>query len=113
AWVHPRTRVPVIAIALQSAWTMVILLTGSYEKILDYVTSMDWIFFGLTASCLFVLRRRGGPAQTFRMPGHPWTTGFFCLICAAVVSNTVYRFPNNTVIGLAILATGVPVYYIW
>lgn len=112
AWVHPRTRVPVVAIALQSAWTMVILLTGSYEKILDYVTSMDWIFFGLTASCLFVLRRRSG-AQNFRMPGHPGTTAFFCLICAAVVINTVYRFPNNTIIGLAILATGVPVYYIW
>lgn len=113
AWVHPQTRVPVLAIALQSAWTMVILLSGSYEKILDYVTSMDWIFFGLTASCLFVLRRRAGPAPAFRMPGHPWTTGFFCLTCAAVVINTVYRFPRNTLIGLAILATGVPVYYIW
>ena len=47
------------------------------------------------------------------MPGHPWTTAFFCLVCASVVLNTFYRYPGNTLIGLAILATGVPVYYIW
>ena len=112
AWVHPRTHVPVVAITLQSIWTMVILLSGSYEKILNYVTCMDWIFFGLTASCLFPLRRKNA-ASNFRMPGHPWATGFFCLCCVAVVGNTIYRFPANTLIGIAILATGVPVYYIW
>ena len=112
AWVHPRTRVPAVAITLQSIWTVVILLSGSYERILDYVTCMDWIFFGLTASCLFPLRRRA-PASGFTMPGHPWTTAFFCICCAAVVLNTVYRYPGNTLIGIAILAAGVPIYYIW
>lgn len=113
AWVHPRTRVPVVAIVLQSLWTMVILISGSYERILDYVTSMDWIFFGLSASCLFLLRRREPAASGFLMPGHPWTTALFCLACAAVVANTIYRFPGNTLIGLVILAAGLPVYYIW
>jgi APA family basic amino acid/polyamine antiporter len=113
AWVHPRTRVPVLAIVLQSAWTMVILITGTYERIVDYVTSMDWIFFGLTASCLFLLRRRAPAVSGSRMPGHPWTTALFCLACAAVVANTIYRFPGNTLKGLAILGAGVPVYYIW
>ncbi len=113
AWVHPRTRVPVVAIALQSAWTLVILLSGSYEKILNYVVSMDAIFWTLTAGCLFVLRRRDTTASGFRVPGHPFTTALFCLACAGVVANTVYRYPGNTLIGLAILAAGVPVYYIW
>jgi basic amino acid/polyamine antiporter, APA family len=112
AWVHPKTRVPVVAITLQSIWTVVILLSGRYEQILNYVTAMDYTFFTLTASCLFLLRKRG-PAPGFSMPGHPWTTGFFCLACASVVLNTFYRYPGNTLIGLAILATGVPVYYIW
>jgi APA family basic amino acid/polyamine antiporter len=112
AWVHPKTRVPVVAITLQSIWTVVILLSGRYEQILNYVTAMDYTFFTLTASCLFLLRKRG-PAPGFSMPGHPWTTAFFCLACASVVLNTFYRYPGNTLIGLAILATGVPVYYIW
>jgi APA family basic amino acid/polyamine antiporter len=113
AWLHPRTRVPVVAIVVQSIWTVVIVVTGSYEKILNYVTSMDAIFWTLTAGCLFVLRRRSTTPSAVPMPGHPWTTALFCLACAAVVVNTIYRYPQNTLIGLAILATGVPVYYIW
>ncbi len=113
AWVHPRTRVPVVAIAAQSVWTVVILLSGSYEKILNYVTSMDAIFWTLTAGCLFVLRHRDPAGSTFRVPGHPVTTALFCLACAAVVANTVYKYPGNTVIGLIILAAGIPAYYIW
>jgi basic amino acid/polyamine antiporter, APA family len=113
AWVHPRTRVPVIAIIAQSVWTMVILLTGSYGTILNYVISMDAIFWALTAACLFVLRRREPTVSAFAMPGHPWSTAFFCLACVGVVANTVYRYPGNTLIGFAILAAGVPVYYIW
>ncbi len=113
AWVHPRTRVPVFAIVLQSVWTMVILLSGKYEQILNYVVSMDWIFFGLSASCLFIFRRRGiGQAQA-RMPGHPWSTATFCFICALVVVNTIYRYPSNTLIGLAIMLAGIPVFYLW
>jgi len=104
--------VPVFAIVLQSAWTMLILLSGSYAQILNYVTAMDWIFFGLTASCLFVLRRDSAPAE-FRMPLHPVSTGLFCLVCWAVVANTIYRYPENTLVGMAILISGIPVYLIW
>jgi APA family basic amino acid/polyamine antiporter len=113
AWIHPRTRVPVVAIVVQSVWTVVIMLSGTYERIVDYVTSMDWIFFGLSASCLFVLRRRGASFNGIRVPGHPVSTALFCLACAGVVVNTIYRYPGNTLIGMAILAAGVPVYYIW
>jgi APA family basic amino acid/polyamine antiporter len=113
AWVHPRTRVPIFAIVLQSAWTMLILLSGSYAQILNYVTAMDWIFFGLTASCLFVLRRRDRSPAEFRMPLHPVSTVLFCLVCWAVVANTIYRFPENTLIGMAVLISGIPVYFIW
>ena len=112
AWVHPRTRVPVIAIALQSAWTMVILFF-SYEKILSYVISMDAMFWALTAGCLFVFRRRAETQAAFRMPGHPFTTAIFCLACAGVVGNTFYKYPGDSLIGLAILVAGVPMYYIW
>lgn len=113
AWVHPRTQAPVIAITIQSIWAMVILLTGSYDKILNYVTSMDASFWTLTAGCLFILRRRSPARSAFPMPGHPYTTTLFCLACGGVVANTVYRFPENTLIGMAILVAGIPVYYIW
>ncbi|HET9742765.1 MAG TPA: amino acid permease [Terriglobales bacterium] len=113
AWVHPATRVPVVAIVLQSIWTMVIMLTGRYEQILNYVVSMDFIFFGLSASCLFVFRKRRFGEANVLMPGHPWTTAIFCFACALVVINTIVRYPGNTLIGMGILLTGIPVFYLW
>jgi APA family basic amino acid/polyamine antiporter len=112
ARVHPRTRVPVVAIVLQGLVAIVIALSGRYEQILNYVVSVDFIFFGVTAASLFVFRRRG-QAGSFRTPGHPVTTVFFVFACAFVVSNAVWRYPGNTVVGLAILAAGVPAYLFW
>jgi APA family basic amino acid/polyamine antiporter len=112
AWVHPRTRVPVLAIVIQSVWTMVLVFLP-YEKILSYVISMDAMFWALTAGCLFVFRRQSAAPAAFRMPGHPFTTAIFCLACAGVVANTIYKYPADTLKGVAILLAGVPMYYIW
>jgi APA family basic amino acid/polyamine antiporter len=113
AKVNARTHVPVVAVVLQSIWTMVIALTGKYEQILNYVVSMDFIFFGLTAASLFVLRRRSREeARTgFRVPGHPFTTIIFIAISWIVVANTIYKYPGNSLLGFGILLLGVPVYW--
>jgi APA family basic amino acid/polyamine antiporter len=113
ARVNEKTRVPVLAIVLQSVWTIVILLSGRYEQILNYVVSMDFLFFAITASCLFVMRRRGMGEAEFRMPGYPWTTAAFCIASVLVVINTLIRYPENTLVGVAILVSGVPVYFLW
>ena len=116
ARVHPRTRVPVVAIVLQGAIASILALSGSYERILGFVVAIDWVFFGLTALALVVLRRRdtaGGVAATFRVPGHPFTTLAFVAGAWLVVLNTVYRFPANALAGLGLLAAGVPVYLYW
>ena len=112
AWLSPRTRVPVGAILLQGAWAIVIALSGRYEQILNYVVSMDWLFFGLTATCLFVFRRRQ-PQAAYRTPGHPVTTALFVAVAWLVVANTLYKYPRHTAIGLAILLTGIPVHFLW
>ena len=115
ARVSGRTHVPVVAIVVQSVWTLVVALSGRYEQILNYVVSMDFIFFGLTGASLFVLRRREGPVVTggYRVPWHPFTTGLFVLVCWLVVANTIYRYPGNTLLGMAILLLGVPAYAFW
>lgn len=116
---HPRTQVPIVAIVLQGLLAMIIARSGRYEQILNYVVSADFIFFGLTATCLFVFRRRRVAAETgsdgysARVPGHPLVTLLFVAACWLVVINTVYKFPGNTAIGLGILAAGVPAYFLW
>jgi APA family basic amino acid/polyamine antiporter len=118
---HPKTHVPILAITLQGLLAIAITLWGKYEQILNYVVSVDFIFFGATALCVFVFRRRkrkptaetDGASRIATIPGHPLTTVLFVLICWLVVINTVYRYPENTLIGLAILLAGVPAYFFW
>ncbi len=118
ARVTRKTQVPAVAIVLQSVWTAVIALSGSYEQILNYVVSTNFIFFGLSASCIFVLRRReaaesGACPTGFRVPGHPYTTTLFIAACWLVVLDTIYKYAANSLIGVAILLLGLPVYAIW
>jgi APA family basic amino acid/polyamine antiporter len=121
AKLNPKTQVPVIAIVLQGVLAVAIALWGKYEQILNYVVSVDFIFFGATAACIFVFRRRAGrsgttaegPKTFARVPGHPLTTALFVAICWLVVINTVYKYPANTLIGLAILLAGIPAFYFW
>jgi basic amino acid/polyamine antiporter, APA family len=119
ARLDPRTRAPVVAIALQGALAAVIAVSGKYEQILNYVVSVDFIWFGLTALALFAFRRRArtredeSDAVSFRVPGHPFTTALFAAACALIVAATVYKYPANSAIGLAIVASGIPVYFLW
>lgn len=110
--VHPGTRAPIVAIALQGVLAIIIALLGTYDRILNYVVSVDSIFFGLTACCIFVFRRREAVAVT-RVPGHPVTTILFIAICWIVAINTIYRYPQNTLIGIGIMFTGILVYMFW
>jgi APA family basic amino acid/polyamine antiporter len=110
-----RARVPSFAIALQGAFAVVITLSGRYEQILNYVTSVDVVFFAFTAATVFIFRGRfrDRKADTFRIPGHPFTTLFFILACAGVALSTAYRYPENSAIGLGIMLSGIPVYLFW
>lgn len=127
ARLDPRTRAPVVAIALQGVLAAVIAASGRYEQILNYVVSVDFISFGLTAASLFVFRRRAtldiaalevgvedvDTRRGFRVPGHPFTTAFFVAACGLIVTATVYKYPANSAVGFAIVATGIPAYLIW
>jgi basic amino acid/polyamine antiporter, APA family len=111
-------RVPVFAIALQGALAIVITFSGRYEQILNYVVSVDVVFFALTAACIFIFRRRrklGGNQsdRIFLVPGHPFTTLFFIFACCAVAVSTVRRYPHNSLIGLTIMLSGLPAYLFW
>jgi basic amino acid/polyamine antiporter, APA family len=115
ARIHPRSRVPVAAIALQGAMASLIAVSGRYEQILSYVVSVDFIFFGLTGACVFIFRARqgieGSPAH--RVPGHPWTTLFFVASCWLVVLATIFRYPLNSAVGIGIMLAGLPVFALW
>jgi basic amino acid/polyamine antiporter, APA family len=100
---YERTQVPAAAILLQGVLAAAIALSGRYDQILNYVVSIDFIFFGLTGAALW--RRRN--------PTYPLTTAFFVAACSVTVAATILKSPGTSSIGLAILAAGVPVYFLW
>jgi APA family basic amino acid/polyamine antiporter len=114
--VSPRTRVPIVAIVLQGIWAVVVALTGKYDQILNYVVTIDALFFGLTGTALFVFRHREKveAGENFvRVPGHPYTTAVFVLACWSLVLSTLVASPLNAGIGVVILGIGALVYLFW
>jgi len=110
-----KAEAPIVAIVLQGFAAIVISCSGTYGEILNFEVTVDFIFFGMTAAALFILRRRriGSDSVTYRVPGHPFTTTLFVLSCAAVVLSAIKASPRNSGIALCIMLAGLPVYYFW
>lgn len=116
ARLHPRYRTPAAAIVLQCIWALVLVQSGRYGALLDYVVFADWIFFGMSAATLFVYRARERGAATrytgFRTPGYPLLPILFVLAAVYVVVGSVASNPGNALRGAGLLALGIPV-YLW
>jgi basic amino acid/polyamine antiporter, APA family len=116
--IDPRTHAPIIAIALQGIVAMLIALWGDYSAILNYVVSTFYTFNGLLALALFVLRARDRsaryvPAGPFRAPGHPVSTAAYLVASWGVAIATWVVYPRDGLIGLAIVLSAVPAYFLW
>jgi basic amino acid/polyamine antiporter, APA family len=120
AKLHPRFRTPSTAIVVQGLWAILLLFSGSYGQLLDYVVFCDWIFFGSAVAALFVYRRRDRDAGreaaapgSFRVPGYPLTPLLFVTAAIYVVAGSISSNPGNALRGSLILAAGVPVFLFW
>jgi len=114
ARLHPRHHVPVVALAIQAGWAILLLSTKTYEKLLNYVVFGDWIFFGLVVATLFLYRRReAGAAVRFTTPGYPFVPGFFVAAAAFTVVSTIKGGLGDAALGAAIILAGIPVFYGW
>jgi len=116
AWLgqtHPRFQTPHTAIVLQGVWSSLLVATGTYRALFTRVVFTEWIFFALLAAGIFLLRRKPGAAAARRVWGHPVTTVAFIGVSAAIVMNQVFAQPRESLIGIALVASGIPAYYLW
>ncbi len=108
--IHPRYRTPHRAILLQAAWSSALVATGTYRTLFTRVVYTEWIFFGLMAIGLILVRRRPGAAPGYRMWGYPVTPALFIISSFAIVINQVISSPGESLFGLALVLIGLPVY---
>lgn len=112
--IHPRFKTPHIAIAAQALWAAVLLLSGSYETLLDYAMFALWLSYGVMVAGVMVLRRTHPHApRAYRMWGYPITPLLFVVFTAAFLTNMLMTRPIPSFAGLLLIASGIPVYFIW
>jgi APA family basic amino acid/polyamine antiporter len=110
---HPRFRTPHRAIVLQAVWSSVLVVTGTYRALFTRVVYTEWIFFGLMALGLIVLRRRSDVRRDYTVWGYPWLPLVFAAAAFAIVLHQVVSDPVEAAIGLGIVLLGLPVYRLW
>ncbi len=112
--VHSRFGTPAKAVALQSAWAIVLLIFwGTFESIATYVVFMDWIFMTLAAIAIFIFRKRNPihHEQGYKTPLFPFTPLIFIGISVWFLASTLIGRPIQTLAGLSLMILGLPVYY--
>ncbi|HEX5482927.1 MAG TPA: amino acid transporter, partial [Terriglobia bacterium] len=99
---------------LQGVWAMVLTVNGSFEQLYTYVIFSGWIFYAAAVLAVLVLRRRKpGLLRPYRVWGYPVLPVLFALGALAVVGNTLVRQPSESLLGLLLILSGIPIYLIW
>jgi APA family basic amino acid/polyamine antiporter len=111
--VHPKYRTPHVAIFLQAVWSCVLVATGTYRALFTRVVYTEWIFFGLLAVGLILLRRREGLQRGYRIWGFPVVPAVFTIFSFVIVVNQILADPIESLFGLSLVLLGLPVYYLW
>jgi APA family basic amino acid/polyamine antiporter len=110
----PRTRVPTRGVLWIGFWSGVLALSGSFDKLTDYVIFAEFLFYGLVAASIFLLRRRLPEThRPYHAWGYPVVPALFVITSGWLVVNTLLTSPMQSLIGLVLIALGLPFYEYW
>lgn len=114
AKISPKTRTPVFSLIIQAIWASVLVLSGTYSDLLDYVIFAALLFYVLTVCGLFVLRKkRPDLERPYKAFGYPVLPGIYVLMASLVMLDLLWVKPKFTWPGLIIVMTGMPVFFFW
>jgi APA family basic amino acid/polyamine antiporter len=111
ATIHPRYRTPTVSLWAQTAWTILLTVSGTYEQLYTYVVFASVLFHVAAGTAVFVLRRRHPHAdRPYRTWGYPVVPALFVLACLLILGNTLVEKPVESLWGLGLVALGLPAY---
>jgi basic amino acid/polyamine antiporter, APA family len=114
AEIHPRFQTPSFAIVAQAIWSAVLVVTGSYESLVEYALFAMWLSYGVMVGAVLVLRRtRPDAPRPYRMWGYPLTPLLFLAVTAWFLGNMLVTKPGPSLASLGLIATGLPAWFIW
>jgi APA family basic amino acid/polyamine antiporter len=107
-----KNQVPSKALWFQAFWASILCLSGSYGSLLDYCTFASLIFYIVTISALFYLRKiEPNTPRPYKAFGYPVIPALYILLAGAICVDLLIFKPQNTFLGLLIMFLGIPVYY--
>ncbi len=114
ARVHPAFRTPGVSILMLSAWSAVLVLSGKYEELFDFVIFGSWILYAMATASVFVLRRtRPDLPRPYRTIGYPVIPLLFLAGAIVLEISTLWTKPRESIAGIALILLGLPLYFYW
>lgn len=112
--VHPKYNTPSNAIFIQCIWAIILTFTGSFNQLITYIIFVSWIFYGMSAGAVIILRNKKPDLERpYKTPFYPWIPTIFILFAVFLTINTIMEAPRDAAIGTVIMLAGLPLYYYW
>lgn len=114
ARVHPAFRTPGVSILMLAAWSSVLVLSGRYEELFNFVIFGSWILYAMATASVFVLRRtRPDLPRPYKTFGYPAVPLLFLAGAAVLEISTLWTSPRQSVTGIGLILLGLPFYFYW
>ena len=112
--VHPKFHTPGNAIMIQGFWAAILTLSGTFEELITLVVFVNFMMWIAASSTVFVLRKKQPDLERpYKVWGYPYVPAFFIIFSMAIMVNTFFSAPEQSLLGLALTLLGVPVYFYW
>jgi APA family basic amino acid/polyamine antiporter len=111
--VHPRFHTPALALVIQAAMAIVlVMIGGAFQELFSLAIFAEWLFYVVAASTIFVFRRRE-PAvnRPYRTAGYPVVPALFIATAAVLLYFTFVSNLRDSIAGVAVILLGIPVYF--
>jgi len=125
--VHPKFHTPGTALWVQAFWSILLVLSGTFDTVTNTLVFVNWIFYAAGAYGIFVLRRKEpNTPRPYKAPGYPILPWIFIIFAVTFLVLTVYNdfsgyfaaraagqpARNNSVFGLLLVLMGTPIYFL-
>ncbi len=99
------------AIFINAVWSVGLIIVGTFNELLFFTGILVWLFFGLVAGCVFMLRHKFPDIhRPYRVWGYPFVPVIFAVVCLALCVNTAIFYTLQSLAGMGLLVSGIPMY---
>jgi APA family basic amino acid/polyamine antiporter len=114
ATVHPKYETPIASLIVQACLACGLIFSGTYDQLITYVVFASFLFYGMSAAAIFILRKRApGAPRPYSAWGYPFTPAVFIAFALFLVVYSIIENPRDSLIGAGIVLAGIPAYMYW